>query len=59
MLTMCLNKMISYLLILSYLTRFRERQRSTCDDLILTTDEGDISVITYSPDISNSDHIMI
>ena len=40
-------------------TRFRERQRSTCDDIILTTDEGDISDITYSPGIGKSDHIRL
>ena len=36
--------------------RFREGQRSTCDDLILTTDEGDMSDISYSPGIGKSDY---
>ena len=40
-------------------TRFREGQRSTCDDLILTTDEGDISDISYSSGIGKSDHIRL
>ena len=40
-------------------TRFREGQRLTCNDLILTTDEGDISDITYSPGIGKSDHIRL
>ena len=40
-------------------TRFREGQRPTCDDLILTTDEGDISDISYSPGIGKSDHIRL
>ena len=39
-------------------TRFREGQRPTYDDLILTTDEGDISDISYSPGIGKSDHII-
>ena len=40
-------------------TRFREGQRPTSDDLILTTDEGDISDISYSPGIGKSDHIRL
>ena len=40
-------------------TRFREGLRPTCDDLILTTDEGDISDISYSPGIGKSDHIRL
>ena len=31
----------------------------SCDDLILTTDEGDISDIRYSPGIGKSDHIRL
>ena len=38
---------------------FREGQRQTCDDLILTTGEGDISDITNSPGIGKSDHIRL
>ena len=37
-------------------SRFREGQRPTCDDLILTTDEGDISNTTF---LGKSDHISI
>ena len=42
-------------------TRFRERQQPMCDDLILTTDEGDISdiYIIYSTGIDKSDHIRL
>ena len=40
-------------------TRFRKGQRPTFDDLILTTDEGDVSDIAYSPGIGKSDHIKL
>ena len=40
-------------------TRFREGQWPMCDDLILPTNEGDISDITYSPGLGKSDHIRL
>ena len=49
----------TYLQYVTQSTIFTEGQRPTCDDLILTTDEGDISDITYSPGIGKSDQIRL
>ena len=40
-------------------TRYREGNKPTCDDLILSSCETDISEITYNGSIGKSDHITI
>ena len=40
-------------------TRYREGQRPTCDDLLFSTSEQDISDIEYSAPIGLSDHLTI